>query len=252
MATLFTTNYSLNSTNLDGILSIIIITFLACVFTFYYWLRTRKRTASTRNSGFVLLVDLILTGLERMVVNALGKRFRFLTPYAFFLLAYINLGNLISFFGFQSPLNFLVVPLSLGLITFLGIHIFGLFFRKWAYLKRFLNPLELISQFAPFISISFRIFGNSLAGFVIMFLLYDSLGQLVSELKYFNLFAIVTVPFHFYFDAFSGFIQSFIFIMLTFTYWSLSKTTVASSFENNQAKPQVKLYNQGLTVKTVK
>ena len=240
--------YSLvpNVTAVKGIVSICLVTLLMLAFTLWYWYRKRRASLTQAPTGFVLLVDLSLFALEKIVTNLLGRRFRVLTPYAFFLLSYINLCNLVGLFGLENPMSFVVVPLLLGLITFLGIHFFGIFYRNWRYFKRFLNPLELIMQFAPFISISFRLFGNLLAGSFILFIFYkyttfDLLGE---ELRYFNILAVIAAPFHLYFDFFSGAIQSFIFTILTFTYWSFERPQTNINKEKTAVFSTLKLYNE--------
>ena len=55
---------------------------------------------------------------------------------------------------------------------------------------------------------------------VYKFLLDSDLGQ---TFKWFNFLAIFTTPLHFYFDIFSGTLHSFIFVLLTMTYWGLSR-----------------------------
>ncbi|HHX60970.1 MAG TPA: F0F1 ATP synthase subunit A, partial [Epulopiscium sp.] len=57
-------------------------------------------------------------------------------------------------------------------------------------------------------------FGNLIGGTVIMALLYASLPQLLQ-------FGVPSIL-HFYFDIFSGALQSFIFVMLSMTFVSSS------------------------------
>jgi F-type H+-transporting ATPase subunit a len=78
----------------------------------------------------------------------------------------------------------------------------------------FLLPINIIGEFANPVSLSFRLFGNMLGGGIIMALLYSALAGLI-------IFPIIIpVPFHFYFDIFSGLLQSFIFTMLTMVFVS--------------------------------
>ena len=79
----------------------------------------------------------------------------------------------------------------------------------FGYIKNFaspvpiLLPLNIISELAKPINMSFRLFGNMFAGMVIMGLLYKAVP------------AVVPAPLHLYFDLFSGIVQSFVFIMLS-------------------------------------
>lgn len=44
------------------------------------------------------------------------------------------------------------------------------------FFKKFANPVELIGQFAPLISLSFRLFGNMIGGATLMYLIYAVTG----------------------------------------------------------------------------
>ena len=87
----------------------------------------------------------------------------------------------------------------------------------------FLLPLNIIGELANPISLGFRLFGNIVAGIIIMSLLYGALGGFTEMLLG------ITVPLfqagvpavlHIYFDMFAGLLQSFIFTMLTMVFIS--------------------------------
>lgn len=73
------------------------------------------------------------------------------------------------------------MPLALALVAFLFIEVWGFRVHKFGYLKeffRFGNPvqtfiglLELISHFIRIISFTFRLFGNMLAGEIVLFMM---------------------------------------------------------------------------------
>ncbi len=77
-----------------------------------------------------------------------------------------------------------------------------------------------MSTFTAFVSISFRLFGNVFAGFLVFSLIYGLFTQPFwpREIRYFNLVAIFIAPLHLYFDFFSAFLQSSVFVVLTLTY----------------------------------
>jgi F-type H+-transporting ATPase subunit a len=101
----------------------------------------------------------------------------------------------------------------------------GIMYQKFRFLKKFINPLEMIGQFAPLISISFRMFGNMIGGSTLMYLVYafaSYIWQNVPGVGQFNLLgSLIAPPLHFYFDLFDGLIQGFVFTLLTLVYWSL-------------------------------
>ena len=218
--------------NLSAVLlSLVLTTFLVIVLSLVYWWQVRKKKVDDLPTGFLLLVELVLKGLEDLIKKSLGKKFIKLTPYFFYLLLYINLGNVITlFFGLESPFAFLTVVASLGFVTFLGIYYFGIYFEGWSFFRGYLNPLQFISQIASWISISFRLFGNILAGTFVVALSYQFLmnSELGQSLRWFNILAVLIAPLKFYFDVFSGTLHSFIFVLLTLTYWSLSRSSESS------------------------
>ena len=85
-------------------------------------------------------------------------------------------------------------------------------------------PINLLSMWAPLLSLSLRLFGNALAGYTLMSIVYFFLGQ-VSEMIFGGFigggFGSVIIPplitpiLHAYFDVFSSAIQVLIFVMLT-------------------------------------
>ena len=88
-------------------------------------------------------------------------------------------------------------------------------------------PLNIISEASTPVSMSFRHFGNVAGGMIISSLLYFALTAASSALGLsFPVFAVgVPALFSAYFDLFSGFMQAFIFIMLTMVYISNAADT---------------------------
>jgi F-type H+-transporting ATPase subunit a len=94
--------------------------------------------------------------------------------------------------------------------------------QRLAFFKKFMNPIELIGQFSPLISLSFRIYGNILGGAIMMFLVYyvcSVAWGVIPVVGEINLLGMVIAPlFHMYFDLFGSLIQSYIFALLTCIY----------------------------------
>jgi F-type H+-transporting ATPase subunit a len=123
---------------------------------------------------------------------------------------------------FRSPSADLNFTLSLAIISVFMVNTLGMVtvgFLK--YLGRFINLknpiytfvgfLEFISEFAKMISFSFRLFGNIFAGEVLLII--------VSFLIPF----LIPVPFLFL-EFFVGFMQAFVFAMLTLVFLSIATT----------------------------
>lgn len=121
---------------------------------------------------------------------------------------------------FRAPAADLNFTLALAIISVVGINLFGVmtagilkyasrFFTLKSPIDFFVGILELISEVAKIISFSFRLFGNVFAGEVLLTII-------VFLLPY-----AVPIPFLFL-EIFVGFIQAFVFTMLTIVFISIS------------------------------
>lgn len=174
-----------------------------------------------------IILETLFVFLDNLIFQSLGKyKDRFIS-FISCLFLFILSGNILTFFpipwitkiaeksifihpAFRTPTADLNTTVGLALLTaivFIGTNIkqLGLF----GYIKNFaspvpvLLPLNIISELAKPINMSFRLFGNMFAGMVIMGLLYKAVP------------AVVPAPLHLYFDLFNGIVQSFVFIMLS-------------------------------------
>lgn len=142
---------------------------------------------------------------------------------------YLFIAFIFGLTGLPSPVTYMAVPLSLGLTTFLLIHLVSARFTKWKYFKRYVDPfpvflpVNLISMWAPLLSLTLRLFGNAIAGWVLLTIVESSLRDLSAMIFSFiqsdwNQIFLAPLPLailHAYFDLFSGLIQTVVFIFLT-------------------------------------
>lgn len=145
-------------------------------------------------------------------------------PYLFTLFSFLVVGNTAGLIALEPAVTSYSVSLVLGLITWIGIYVFGIIYQRFSFFKRYRNPIELIGQFSPLISISFRIFGNILGGSIIMYVIYwftSSIWSYIPIVGQVNLLAMIITPWlHAYFDIFGGIIQAYVFALLTGIYWT--------------------------------
>lgn len=167
-------------------------------------------------TGFQNVAELVVEKLDGMVSATMGKNAAAFANYIGMLFMFILLSNISGLFGLRPPTADYGVTLPLGLITFTLIH-----FNKFKYQKVsgvikglcnpwvFWAPINIIGDVAVPISISLRLFANVLSGTVMMALIYGLLSKIA---------IIWPAALHFYFDLFSGAIQTYVFCMLTMTY----------------------------------
>lgn len=207
------------------ITTIFFTTLIVALIAGIYFCKVKKMDIKKEPRGLVLLVEICVKNVENLVVSILGPSFKWLTVYFLYLITYIIVGNLLGIVGLESQMTSYTTTFSLGLVTFIGIYVFGIKFQKLAFFTKYLNPLELFTQFVPLVSISFRLFGNILGGSIIMALMYQFTALLSSKIPVIgqvNFLAGFLAPWlHFYFDIFFGFIQAIIFAILTLVYWKL-------------------------------
>lgn len=123
---------------------------------------------------------------------------------------------------FRSPAADLNFTLAFAIISVMATNIMGMaavgilphlgkFFNFKNPIKLFIGILELISEFAKVVSLSFRLFGNVFAGEVLLIIIFFLAPY------------VIPLPFLFL-ELFVGLIQAFLFAMLTLVSISLHTT----------------------------
>lgn len=180
-----------------------------------------------------IMLEYAVGTLRNLIHGNMGddveKRMPNMLPYIGSLFLFFLCSNLIGLLGFRSPTADVDTTLAWALITCFLIYYEGMKAKGLAYWKGLLEPvplllpLNIVSEFARPISLTFRPFGNILGGTVIMGLLYQFLAfisSLIPNVSIPFLQLLIPVPLHFYFDLFAGCLQAFIFIMLTMVFVS--------------------------------
>ena len=149
----------------------------------------------------------------------------FLGYWFFTLFTFILISNLSGILpGMRPPTADWTMTIGLALVTFFMIQVLGIVYRKGKYVKDLFAPLpwwcpiplflpiNVIGELARPISLSFRLFGNMLAGLIMMSLIYAM----------FPIYAKFVIPaaLHAYFDVFAGVLQTYIFCTLSITFVS--------------------------------
>ena len=203
----------------------LVVFLVILIIAIYVKIKSKKVDPLAKPKGVMLLIEMGVEYIDGLVERTAGKLLvKNLGPYIGFCCMYLFPSFILGLFGLPSPLTFYIVPLTMALFTFILIHGTSIYYTRWKYFKRFVDPfpfflpINLISMWAPLISLSFRMFGNAIAGWVLMELIY-SVFQILSEALFGGLFlpvaAVVTPVLHAYFDLFSGFMQTTIFITLS-------------------------------------
>lgn len=161
-------------------------------------------------------VEMIVELLDGIVESNMGKYAPAYKNYVITLMAFIFLSNISGLFGLRPPTADFGTTFALALISFVLIEYAWIKSKGIGFVKDLFEPIfvflpvNIISEFATPVSMSLRLFGNVLAGTIMMGLWYGLLPW----------FAKIGIPafLHTYFDLFSGAIQTYVFGMLTMTF----------------------------------
>ena len=198
---------------------------------------SKNRDPLEKPTGFMNVVEFGVSFFDKFAREMFGPAFKDMGGFIMGIAVYLFLSFIFGLLGLPAPMTYMAIPLSLGLVTFVMIHATAVRFQKWKYFQRYIDPfpvmlpVNLLSMWAPLLSLTLRLFGNAIAGYCIMTILYGSLEALNGAIFQFmpvvvdGWFAgnyggaiitpIVTGVFHLYFDLFSAFIQTTVFISLT-------------------------------------
>ena len=171
---------------------------------------------SEKPEGVQNFVEMLVETLDGLVRGNMGRHWRPFVNYIGTIMVFIFISNTSGLFGLRPPTADYGTTLALALITFVLIQFSAFKTKGFGVVKELfepipiLFPINLIVEFATPLSMSLRLFGNIMAGTIMMALWYGLLP----------VFAKLGVPafLHVYFDLFSGAIQTFVFAMLTMTF----------------------------------
>jgi F-type H+-transporting ATPase subunit a len=153
--------------------------------------------------------------IDGLIRNMIPEHPRLFLPVVGTLAVFItaaNLGGLIP--GLKSPTADINTPLAMAIVVFFSVHYYGI--RKkglLGHLKHYVEPIfillpiELASELARTLSLTFRLFGNILGEEIVIAVLF-------LILPYF-----IPVPMML-FSIFTSVIQAYVFAMLTVVYIS--------------------------------
>lgn len=228
--------FSIGSFNVtNGLLLTLVVSFVLIAFSLLF--RARMKVVPGKLQG---AVEMGVEGFLGLMESTLGsaKKAEKYFPLVFTIFIFILVSNLFGIlpgvgsltFGsgqhnvplFRSPAADLNFTLAFAVISVIVTNIIGMasigmfahlgkFFNFKGPIEFFIGILELVSELAKIISLSFRLFGNIFAGEVLLIIIFSLAPYLVP------------LPFMFL-EIFVGMIQAFIFAMITLVSISLNTT----------------------------
>ncbi|ORU00925.1 ATP synthase A chain [Anaerovibrio sp. JC8] len=175
---------------------------------------------ATRNlkmvpTGTQNVVEALIVWLREQVATNLGPKGDFLCPLIVTLFLFLIVAN---WWGLvptmASPTNDLNTTFGLALLIVLIVHVLGLYMKGMHYIKHFFQPfpifvvINVIEEVAKPITLAFRLFGNILAGEILIIIL----------LKLVPIWMPIPSVIWLAFSIFIGGVQAFIFTSLSMAY----------------------------------
>ena len=212
------------------VISSLIVMLIIIVLAIIVAIQAHFQDPLKKPKGLLLLTEIGVKFFDNFVKELTGSALPNFGGFIMGVAVYLFIAFIFGLTGLPSPVTYMAVPLSLGLTTFLLIHLISAKFTKWGYFKRYIDPLpvflpvNLLSMWAPLLSLTLRLFGNAIAGWALLTIVEVGLRNASAAIFSFmpigewNQIFLAPIPLailHAYFDLFSGLIQTVVFISLT-------------------------------------
>ncbi|MDY6430126.1 MAG: FoF1 ATP synthase subunit a [Bacilli bacterium] len=174
------------------------------------------------------LVEILVNWIEDFAEEKMGPNHGNWGGYLMGLFVYLFLSFIWSITGMTGVIEYLLIPFSLSVVMFVLIQVTAIHHKHLYYFHRYIEPVKiwlpinLITMWTPIISTSLRMFGNALAGSVVIGLVSWALRKISLSIfaalpnnagQVFLAPAVIAVL-NLYFSLFSGFIQTLVFASL--------------------------------------
>ncbi len=163
--------------------------------------------------------EMVITGIEEFMIGVTGEEGRFMFPLIASLGFFILCSNYMGVIpGFASPTASLNTTGACALIVFTMTHVLGVKFHGIKYIKHFMGPvwwlaplilpIEIVGHISRVLSLSIRLFGNIFGEELVLGILFFLAGLYLAPVPMMLL------------GLFTGFIQAFIFCLLSMMYFA--------------------------------
>ncbi|QZE12438.1 F0F1 ATP synthase subunit A [Mycoplasma sp. Ms02] len=235
------------------LLTLILLVLVCCTISVVVFFKVRKIKPDQAPTGIALLAEQYVTTVNGIFEDNTEGKLPKVKNYIFVLFTFLLVGNLLTVFGLEPISSSLSILIIFGLVTWVGIYVVGVSYHKLKFFKKFLNPIEIVGQFAPLISITFRIYGNIVGGGTVIYLIYMLSGYVWTNLipgmenhEWFFFAPLFTPILHAYFDVFGAVIQAYVFTVLTCVYWALEAGDAHEESQTEKSKQIIKRQNQAV------
>lgn len=174
------------------------------------------KAIKTIPGGFQNFMEVVIGGVENMVVETMGEHGRPFFPLIATLAIFVLVSNLIGLVpGFFPPTANINTTAACAVIVFISTHIVGIKYHGVHYLKHFCGPIvwlapimffiEVIGHLSRPVSLTLRLFGN-MNGHELVLIIFFGLAPFLVPLPMMLMGVLVS------------FIQAFVFMLLAMIY----------------------------------
>jgi F-type H+-transporting ATPase subunit a len=176
-------DWSMDAPMYSSLIIIAILIVLSCIVGIRATIAYKKKEYLETPKGIMFFADWYTSFCQKFVNNTMGEGFEDMTGYFMCLFAYLFIAFNWGLTGMPSVIDWLAGPLSLSIIMFVLIQVTALKYQHWHYFHRYIEPfvvflpINLITMWSPIISTAVRMFGNCIAGTIIIGLVQWALGK---------------------------------------------------------------------------
>lgn len=167
-------------------------------------------------AGMQNFMEVVIDGIENMVVETMGEHGRPYFPLIATLALFILASNLIGLIpGFYPPTANVNTTAACAIVVFIATHVVGIKHHGFHYLKHFMGPIwwlaplmffiEVIGHLSRPVSLTLRLFGN-MNGHELVLMIFFALAPFLVPLPMMLMGVLVS------------FIQAFVFMLLAMIY----------------------------------
>ena len=174
-----------------------------------------KKHFQEKPKGLQLVLEMIISGLEKWAKGYVGESAPFIAPVTLALMVYVFAASIIELFGLPAATSDINCALALGLFCFLAVNVTGIRYRGLrgrlaglTHPSAFMLPIRLLTDLITPFSMAIRLFANILVGTVIMEMIYHLVP------------VVVPAAFSSFFTVFEIGIQVFVIGLLSLIYTS--------------------------------
>ena len=155
-------------------LSSLVVMFIVAVLAIIAGTQARFHDPMKHSKGLLGLAETFFSWIQDWTRNIMGREPGNWPGYFFCLFIYLFLAFIWSITGFPSIIDTWVLPLALSVVMFTLIQFTALRYQKFGYFHRYIEPIplflpiNLVTMWTPIISTSLRMFGNCIAGSVVI------------------------------------------------------------------------------------